>query len=165
MNKPKVILLGSCATFIIVSFLVFDTLGKTGAYFSDHKELNGSASLKLSHQTIIKEEIEEDNKHIVIANIGETEVVVRVRVFGGDYISVEAGEDWQENEGWYYYGKALKKGEETTEIIAVVDKQKAPEYDFDVIVINESERSLYDGDKLIAPKDDWKIEYAGGENE
>ena len=152
--------------FALVCLVAFTGIKTCGAWFSDYKELSGDASLKLSHQTSITEEIDDNsNKHVTITNTGETDVVVRVKLFGGSYVKITAGENWKlSDDGWYYYEKVLTPREVSTEIFAEVKKSEAPDYDFDVVVILEAERAIYDGDQLIKPVESWDITYPKGGN-
>ena len=102
---------------------------------------------------------------ITIKNTGETDVVVRVKVFGGSYVEITSGENWKlSDDDWYYYEKVLTPDEVSSEIYAKITSS-APDHDFDVVVILESERAVYNGDQLIAPNTDWKITYPKGGNE
>lgn len=154
----------SLTVMMMALALVFVSVQKAGAYFSDYEKLEGQASLKLSHSAKITEEIEDDNKIITISNVGETDILVRVKIFAGEeYVSVEAGEGWLEKDGWYYYDQVLSPEAETrSQIRALVDKEKAPDYDFDIIVILESERAVYEDGKLMAADESWNIDYEGG---
>ena len=146
--------------FIAVSLFMFTTISSSGAWFSSYRELDGVANLKLSHQTKVIKNIDEDgNKHITIRNTGETDVVVRVKIFGGDFVNIEASENWIKSDDWYYYNKVLKPDDYSGSIDATVTGEGAPDFDFDVIVILEAERAVYDGQQLIAPIKEWKIEY------
>ncbi len=164
MKVNKIITLS--ALFVLVSLFAFAGIRNSGAWFSDYVELNGDASLKLSHQTSVIEDIDEgSNKHITIKNTGETDVVVRVKVFGGSYVEITSGENWKlSDDDWYYYEKVLTPDEVSSEIYANITSS-APDHDFDVVVILESERAVYNGDQLIAPNTDWKITYPKGGNE
>ena len=152
--------------FMLVSLIAFTGVKNSGAWFSDYKELSGDASLKLSHLTKITEEIDKDsNKTVKITNIGETDVVVRVKLFGGSYVEITAGDNWKlSDDGWYYYEKVLTPKEVSTEIFANINKESAPDYDFDVVVIMESERAIYEGDQLVKPVESWDITYPKGGN-
>lgn len=152
--------------FALSCLVAFTGIKTSGAWFSDYKELSGDASVKLSHLTKITEDIDNDsNKHIKITNIGETDVVVRVKLFGGSYVNISAGENWiSSDDGWYYYSKVLTPKEVSTEIKAEINKSEAPDYDFDVVVILEAERAIYEGDQLVKPVESWDITYPKGGN-
>lgn len=120
------------------------------AYFTDYEEAHGGALLQLEGETKIHEEADSDKKVISIENTGETDVVVRVAVFGDFVNEIEYDEkDWAKAEGdeWYYYRRILKPGESTPAITAWVDKEAAQEagHDFEIVVVHESERVSYDG--------------------
>ena len=152
--------------FVAVSLFMFTTVSKSGAWFSSYRELDGGANLRLSHETTIIEQIDDGNKTIEVYNSGETDVVVRLQIFGGSFVNIEAGKDWTKSGDWYYYNKVLKAGEYSDRgndgagiIKATVIGDGTPDFDFDVIVIVEAERAVYDGQQLIAPLETWDIEY------
>lgn len=120
------------------------------AYFTDYEDAWGGAVLKLEGETTIDEQADSAKKVISIRNTGETDVVVRVAVYGDFVKNVDFGEgDWahQDGDDWYYYKKILKPGEATPEITAWVDVEAAGAagHDFDIVVVHESERVSYDG--------------------
>jgi hypothetical protein len=77
-------------------------------------------------------------------------MIVRVQVIG-DKVEVTAGSDWEKAGDWWYYKKILTPagtaGAEASAITAEVDG----EGDFDIIVVHEASRTVYDGDKLAVP--------------
>ena len=77
-KTTKQMLLTVCA----VALVLLTTVGTAFAYFSDHEEAQGGATLKLQGETTLHEEMDGNNKHIVIENTGEVDMIVRVAVFG-----------------------------------------------------------------------------------
>lgn len=133
------------------------------AYFTDYESAWGGAVIKLEGETTIHEEASTDQKVISIENIGETDVVVRVAIYG-DYIKwgeSTIGDGWVHKDGddWYYYDKMLKPGESTSEIVVKIDKDAATSdgHDFDIVVVHESERVSYDGtaDNKVSKPEGW----------
>lgn len=132
------------------------------AYFTDYEEALGGAQIKLEGQTEIHETPEDDQKTISIENTGETDVVVRVAVFG-DFIDWDnttySDDDWMKDGDWWYYKKILKPGETTSEIVVKIDTDaaKEAEHDFDIVVVHESARVTYDGtaDNKVVKPDGW----------
>ena len=130
------------------------------AYFTDYEEGHGGAVLNLEGQTELHEQPEDDKKTISIENTGETDVIVRVAIYGNFLGEVDySAEDWTYDEegGWYYYNSILKPGESTSDIVANIDVAKAKEagHDFDIVVVHESERVTYDGsakNKVVKPE-------------
>ena len=118
------------------------------AYFTDYEDAYGGAVLKLEGETTIHETPEDAKKTISIENTGETDVIVRVAVYG-DYlgnIDYDAG-DWTKDGEWYYYNSILEPGGTTSDIVANIDTAaaKAAGHDFDIVVVHESQRVSYDG--------------------
>lgn len=145
------------------------TVGITAAYFTDYESGKGGASIALSGQTGLKEDMEGNNKVISIVNTGETDMIVRVMIFGDENrMTVKPGEGWiKGDDGAYYYSRILKagkdggEGDSTPEIIAEVTAKEGEEpEDFDILVVHESSRVVYDGQgepsadgqKLAAPE-------------
>lgn len=131
------------------------------AYFTDYEEAHGGAVLNLEGKTELHETPEDARKVISIENTGETDVIVRVNIYGDFLGDVEYGDDWtyDEDSGWYYYNSILTPGSSTSEIIANVDTEAATAagHDFDIVVVHESERVSYDGseeNKVVKP-DGW----------
>ena len=92
---------------VIAAALVLSlSMGLTFAYFSDYEAAKGGATLTLGSQTHIDEEVTDKGKTIVISNTGDTDVVVRVGVYGPSTMSVEdvSGTNWAYDAGtgfWY----------------------------------------------------------------
>lgn len=151
--------------------LCIATVSFAAAYFTDYENARGGAVIDLAGQTLINEEMDQNNKMVTITNTGETDMIVRVHVFSDDgRTDVTNSEDWIKGEdGWYYYryilagGKDGADGESTSELYVTVntdDPNAAP--DFDVLVVHESSMAVYDGQsdpdatatelKLVAPE-------------
>ena len=149
MNKAKM------ALFAFVLCLSV-SVGATLAYFSDYEEASGGATLGLGGQTEITEGSDEANKHIVISNTGETNMIVRLAIFQNDYLTVtlEKSGDWEKVGDFYYYKRVLLPGEDTSAVDADLRtswKGEEPEYDFDVTVVHESAQAVYNGEGLAVP--------------
>ncbi len=128
------------------------------AYFTDYEDARGGAVIELEGETTIQEEASDAKKDISIKNTGDTDVVVRVAVYG-DYISgyeFQNADDWTKDGDWYYYEGILAPNQSTSTITAKIDKDKAEAagHDFDIVVVHESERVSYNG----TVKDDGTIE-------
>ena len=146
---------------LVISLMLVLTLsvGLTMAYFSDHTEAKGGRQIALGGQTKINEKQNEDNKVITIENIGDTDVVVRVAVYGPTKIDFSKSDDWEPDGDYVYYKHVLPapkdgKKSETSEITA---SWKLPEGfdpgdDFNVVVIQESEQAVYnDKGEVVTP--------------
>ena len=127
------------------------------AYFTDYEEAHGGAVLKLEGETTIQETPKDDKKTISIKNTGESDVVVRVAIYG-DYLSEidYSADDWTKDGDWYYYEGVLAPDESTSDIVANINVEAAEKagHDFDIVVVHESERVSYTG----TLKDDGTIE-------
>ena len=145
------------AAFSLMLCLIVN-VGITVAYFTDYEDARGGAVLHLSGRTEIEEKVDGKEKTISIKNVGDTDTVTRVMVVG-EKVEVTLDGNWTgpEEDGWYYYKKVLTKGKSTSPIKAEVKVSGSEELkDYDIIVVHESQRVAYDGDKVAVPKG-WKI--------
>jgi len=132
---------------VAIALVLSMTVGLTLAYFSDSTAAEGGIPVTLGGQTTIVEKQPTDNsKYIQILNTGDTDVVVRVSVFGPTEITYD-GEGWTEgNSGYWYYDSILHPEELSDPITAT---WKVPEDlgdDYNVVVIQESDQVVYDND-------------------
>lgn len=132
------------------------------AYFTDYEDAYGGAVIELKGETTIHEDANSEKKVISIENVGDTDVIVRLAIYG-DYVkqplTYETSSEWIEDGDWIYYKKILAPGESTSKITAFVDAEaaEAAGHDFDIVVVHESERVSYDGtadNKVVLP-DGW----------
>ena len=142
---------------VIAMMLVLSmTVGLTLAYFSDHTEAKGGAMLALGAKDELHEDVDENSKSVWIENTGETNIVVRVAIYGPTQMKVNANKNlWEENGGYYYYKKILKPGE-LTEKGSLVADTKFPEGtdlgpEFEIVVVQECAQAIYDGSTLLPP--------------
>ncbi len=157
-NRKKLLIM---ALSLILCLSV--SIGLTFAYFTDYESARGGAILNLHYQTKINEKVDEDGKTISVQNVDETDVVVRVQVIGNDSrLGVIEGTNWVNGgDGWYYYNKILKgskdkNGETTSNLRAEIKVEDEGLDDFEVVVVQESKRVVYDGDKVAIPEG-WNI--------
>ena len=129
------------------------TVGLTMAYFSDSTEAEGGIPVTLGGQTTIIEKQSDDNKVIQIKNTGETDVVVRVAVYGPTEISY-SGSGWTDGgDGYYYYDSILPAGETSSKLTAKWDVPEDLGDDYAVVVIQESDQAVYDASgSIVKPK-------------
>ena len=113
ISKKTIIL----ALSLILCFTA--SIGIVAAYFTDYESAKGGAVITLSGQTSITEKVKENNKTVVIANVDETDMIVRVKVIGYENdpneeepkVTIVKG-DWIEGtDGWYYWPGILKGSE------------------------------------------------------
>lgn len=157
------------ATLFAVLALTASLAAGVGAYFSDYETALGDVELHLNGKTEIEEKLIENGKVISVANTGNSEVVVRVAVYGPDDIEITLAkeDDWfKSNDGYYYYKKVLAPGESISDITALLklteDEAAVIGNQFDVVVVHESALAVYEFDeetdqnKVIAPEN-WDL--------
>ena len=142
------------------------TIGSAMAYFTDYEDAQGGAVLHLGGETEIDEGSDARNKHIVIQNTGETNMMVRVGIIGNEnekYLTVTPASGWiAGGDGFYYYGSTLKPEEQTSAIDAVLktEWQKGEDHPeltgMEITVVHESAQAIFDNttQKLAIP-DGW----------
>lgn len=141
------------------------TVGLTLAYFSDYTEAKGGKTVTLGGRTEIHEVPHENFKDITIENTGETDVMVRVAVYGpGEIKYPEEVEGWTDGgDGYWYYDYVLPPdaGKDTTTTLTAswtVPKDQAGDYN--VVITQESEMVVYNSTgSIMTPETDpaWKI--------
>lgn len=129
------------------------------AYFTDYVKAAGSKEVQLQWQTELKEDVKENDKHVTIDNVGETPVIVRVQVFANEDLATVAGSSWQKAGDWYYYKKVLKAGEKMTSadelLVDVKGSDELSAEDFNIVVVHESQRVVYESNSKLAAPDGW----------
>lgn len=157
MMKNKILI-------VIASVLVLSlSVGFASAYFSDHEAAQGAATIQLGGKTEIVEEWDKNIKKISIENIGkaennDTEVIVRVAIYGPKGMKVTANETyWIKDGNYYYYNGILQVGQKTPidALTAEVDGIQGKDLgdNFDIVVMQESVQPTYEGDnnKVVKP--------------
>ena len=145
------------AALLAVLLCLSVSIGTAVAYFSDYEEAAGAAVVNLGGQTELIEGEDEANKHIVVNNVGETNMIVRVAIYGADeYMNVSySTDDWQKIGDFYYYKKVLLPKETTSPIKADLKIEwqgEEPDYNFDVTVVHEAAQAVYNGQTLVRPQ-------------
>ena len=149
-------------TVLCIMMIAFTSLGLTMAYFSDYTSASGQAVISLKAETVIEENVDKDGiKHITLSNPSETtDVVARVVIYGpwltaeDQAKDVQAPEDWEYKDGFYYYTKIIPAGGETSEIVIKHDNVPKDLENFDITVKFQSALVTLDGDKVAKP-DGW----------
>lgn len=149
MNK-KVISLAACALVLIVGLSVKPAM----AYFTASVSANGKVAVAIDDtHAKITEDGSGTTKVITVENTESTPCYVRVAVIMPESISIKepyVGEGWNlGTDGYYYYNSILQPGESATELTLSIDTNaladtKLTYADFNVIVIPESAKVLYD---------------------
>lgn len=155
--------------FVLLAGITAASVPGALAYFTDRQHADGSAAVQMTWETTPHEEMDGNNKHITIENTGETPVIVRVRIFAADFAAVDPGADWIAGaDGWYYYNKILPPGTAdtpslTSDLYVEVsaqseggqDTSKLPDYDFNIIVVHESVRTVYEDNTTLQVPAGW----------
>lgn len=163
MSKHRKLLVMALSLILCMSVSV----GLAVAYFTDYENARGGAVLHLKGQTEITEVVDETGKTISIKNVDEPDMVVRVMIIADEAHlgEITLGEGWVDGkDGWYYYNKILKGSsattdneKETSDLVAKINVSGDEVVtDFDVVVVHEAERVVYDGDKVAIP-DGWSV--------
>lgn len=150
INKKAILLAISFALVLSLS------VGTAFAYFSDYATAKGGAAITLGGQTYINEKVVENTKTISIENTGETDVIVRVKIFGN--ASINAGAGWHQVDGFWYYDQVLKATDSnpaTSNIVATVVAPEGQVDNYDVVVVHESAQVTYDENGKIKVPKDW----------
>ena len=139
---------------IALALTLVVSVGAAAAFFTTYVRAEGGHELLLGDETYIEEEVNGMEKTISIANKGDTNVYVRVKLLYSDYnneVKIDLGSDWKlEGDGYYYYNKILKPGESTSNIVAEISVKgdKKPMDQFDVIVVNECTQYIWDDEGM-----------------
>ena len=135
------------------------TVGATVAYFSDYEQASGGATLHLGGKTELYEGDKTNEKNIVVTNTGETDMIVRVGIYGPDEMEApEVTGKWNycRADGMYYYGEVLPPGKDTSDskLRASLEFEwegDEPDYYLEVTVVHEGSQAIYEGKKLKVP--------------
>ena len=145
MSKHRKLLVMALSLILCMSV----SIGLAFAYFTDCEN----------------EDVDETGKTISIQNVDEPDMVVRVMIIADEAHlgEITLGEGWEDGkDGWYYYNRILKgnkdgKGDSTSDLKAKINVSGDEVVtDFEVVVVHEAERVVYDGDKVAIP-DGWSI--------
>lgn len=139
------------------------TAGSAMAYFTTNATASGGGQVSLGFtQTEPNETFGERSKHITVANTGERDCFVRVKIFAGEKyqsgLQIE-GSGWTLGEdGYYYYENVVAPGTSTSdELVATIPEELLAtiDTDFNLIVVQESTSVLYDAEGN--PYADWNV--------
>lgn len=156
-KRTKIVILTAAMLLVLTA-----GIGLTSAYFTDYENARGGAVIELGGQTELTEIVKDGNKNVSISNTGDTDMIVRVMIYGDTgRISNVTGDGWNKGaDKAYYYNKVLHKGESTGTLTVNVRTGSSDTDDFEVIVVHEGSRAVYDGtadpeatvQKLVAPE-------------
>jgi hypothetical protein len=149
---------------VAIALVLSMTVGLALAYFSDSTAAKGGMKVTLGGETKIVEEQPDDNTKVIrIQNIGETDVVVRVAVYGPFEISY-TGSGWTKSGDYWYYDKILPAGGTsdsfTDPLTATWKVTKDLGNDYSVVVVQESDQVVYNASgSIVKPAADpeWEL--------
>lgn len=152
-KKPLIM---AAATLALTGTLA---VGSAMAYFTTYSTAGGGVKMNMGFtETVPKEDVDENGKHITIKNTGDYDCFVRVTAFAPVELTYNApGGGWTAGDaGYWYYDEVLPAGKETETELNI--KYTFPSGDdkpeeFNVIVIQECTPVLYKEDGT--PYADW----------
>lgn len=174
-KREKARIAAAAVSSLAVMAVLAAAPGETSAYFTAYHTVQWEQELALGSRTEITEEYDNGVKTVTIANTGETECFVRVKVFAGSQVTLKIeGDSWAQGEDdYWYYGEVLMPGTSdggrTKPLKITVDLPKTPVgggeddvpiYDQNVVVVQECVQAFY-RDKADGtgqePYADWKL--------
>lgn len=166
INKKSLIAL------LAAALLLVSTVGVAVAYFSAIDAAKGDATLNLKGETVIDEGDSDTEKNVTIENVGETDVVVRVKAFGPAQLELTIDESkWVKGDGDYYYYKGiLKPGDKTAadtfKASLTLSEKEAAELgtEFTVTVVQECS-VVYDSAESLDNSAGWELPFSLGDLE
>ena len=152
-KKPLIM---AAATLALTGTLA---VGSAMAYFTTYSTAGGGVKMNMGFtETVPKEEVDKDGKHITIENTGDYECYVRVKVFAGSQYqeglvySDESGKWTPGDDGYYYYSDVIAPGAKSEELLVKISNMNLPK-DFNVIVVSECTPVILDAEGN--PSADW----------
>ncbi len=154
MKKRKLLIV----TSLMALMLLMSTVG-VYAYFTDYESAKGGAVVHLNGESTIQEQADDNGKVVSLKNTGDCDLIVRVGIYG-DFYTDKGDSDWVKgSDGFWYYKKILEPGKSTSDLTVTIDKKEAGEagHDFDIVVVQESSRVMYDGsdENRVVKPDGW----------
>lgn len=120
------------------------------AYFTDTATV--SKTIPISIGDVELPEMDDDVNHMIktiaISNTGDYDIFVRAKALYPDTCIIEkqTSTNWSDLDGgYYYYSEILKPGEKTEDLNLKIDFDGSTS-DFNVIIIQEATKVLYDED-------------------
>ena len=134
-------------------------VGSAMAYFTTYSTAGGGVKMNMGFtETVPKEDVDENGKHITIENTGNYDCFVRVTAFAPVKLTYNAPDGgWTDRgDGYWYYDEVLPAKAKTTKELNI--KYTFPSGDdkpeeFNIVVIQECTPVLYDEDGN--PYADW----------
>lgn len=150
--------------FVLLAGITAASVPGALAYFTDRQHADGSAAVQMTWETTPHEEMDGNNKHIVIENTGEVDMIVRVAVFGteveGKTVMTVAGKNWAQDGDYWYYNELLAPGKSTDELVGTLtadDAEGLEAEDLEIIVVHESAPAVFNKDNTLKRPDGWTL--------
>lgn len=154
-EKNKLMMLIAAMTLVLSL-----SVGVTLAYFSDYEAAKGGGVVGIGGRTQIVEDYDEKEKVVQIKNTGDTDVIVRVAIYGPDGMNITPADDkWVGDGDYYYYTEIVTAPDgETSKITANTEAllEKDLGDSFDVVVQHECVQVAYDENQKIIVPETWK---------
>ena len=161
---------------IAIALVLSLSVGLTMAYFSDYSAARGGKGIALGGKTKLNDTYDNDSKTVVIENIGDTDVIVRVAVYAPivkeTQTATVSGDNWEirgegDNAHWYYTKVLTPRGTagSKTEALTVDTRYLKSDADLgdvaQIIVTHESAQAVQDANGNIATPKGWdKMNYS-----
>lgn len=126
------------------------------AYFTDTVQTEGKIEVKLGDgKPEIDENVKDMTKYVTIKNTGDYDIFVRAKAIYPDTCTVtlenEAG--WKNGTGgYYYYDNPVAPGA-STESALTLKIENSSELDFNVVIVQEATKVVYDENGNPKPAD------------
>jgi hypothetical protein len=155
-RNKQIISLAVCALALAAGLSVKPAL----AYFTSYQTASGTVEIAVDAEAELTEEFSAWTKIITIQNTGDTDCYIRVAAIAPEEYTLteEEPDEWTlENDGYYYYNEPVAPDGVTSELKlkisgqdGIVDQVKNNQSylpaDFNVIILQEASRVLYDTD-------------------
>lgn len=125
------------------------------AYFTDTVQTEGKIEVKLGDgKPEIDEKVKDMTKYVTIKNTGDYDIYVRAKAIYPDTCTVDfvATEGWQKGDGYYYYNSPVAPGAATESELTLSIKNNSV-LDFNVVIVQEATRVVYDESGNPKPAD------------
>ncbi len=143
--KTKRLILVAAALILISGFAVKPAI----AYFTDTDTANGVIELTLGDGKLpeMEDKVEHMIKTISISNTGDYDVLIRAKAIYPDSCTVTLQEStgWTKDGDYYYYKDVISPTGNTEPLNLKIDYEGTDD-SFNVIIIQEAAKAIYDDD-------------------
>jgi hypothetical protein len=161
-RNKQIISLAVCALALAAGLSVKPAM----AYFTSYQAASGAVEISVANpEAEISEKVSSMTKYIIITNTGDADCYIRVAAIAPEEYTLteEESDKWTlGNDGYYYYSDPVAPQGSTTELKIMIsgyekiveqaknNENYLPE-DFNVIILQESTKVLYDEDGTAYP--------------